>query len=92
VVQRGVPGHVAEMFPVTVRFSGIALLLQRRQRRLRGDVAPDRDPLVNATGWKQSPALYVILASVVVLFVLVRMREPSQLDLDRAVAGRLRTA
>jgi asparagine N-glycosylation enzyme membrane subunit Stt3 len=92
VVQRGVPGHVAEMFPVTVGFSGIALSYNVASAVFAGTSPLIATALVNATGWKQSPALYVILASVVVLFVLVRMREPSQLDLDRAVAGRLRTA
>jgi hypothetical protein len=41
--------------------------------------------LVKATGWNESPALYVIVASIVALFVLVRMPEPSRLDLDAGV-------
>jgi MFS transporter, MHS family, proline/betaine transporter len=79
------PATVSELFPVTVRFSGIALSYNLASAVFAGTAPLIATALVKATGWNESPALYVIVASIVALFVLVRMPEPSRLDLDAGV-------
>jgi MHS family proline/betaine transporter-like MFS transporter len=81
------PATVSEMFPVTVRFSGIALSYNIASAIFAGTAPLIATALVKATGWDQSPALYVIVASLVVLAVLAKMREPSRLNLDAAIAA-----
>jgi MFS transporter, MHS family, proline/betaine transporter len=81
------PATVSEMFPVTVRFSGIAISYNIASAIFAGTAPLVATALVKATGWDQAPALYVIAASIAVLVVLVRMREPSRLDLDAAIAA-----
>jgi hypothetical protein len=71
-----------------VRYSGIALSYNTASAVLAGTAPLVAAALVKATGWDQSPALYVVGASIVVLVVLAKMRDPSRLEpgLDLAVA------
>jgi MHS family proline/betaine transporter-like MFS transporter len=81
------PATVSEMFPVTVRFSGIALSYNIASAIFAGTSPLVATALVKVTGWNESPALYVIGSSLIVLVVLITMREPSQLDLDVAISA-----
>src|SRR5829696_188307 len=52
------PATVSEMFPVTVRFSGIALSYNLASAIFAGTAPLVATALVKATGWHESPALY----------------------------------
>src|SRR5262249_5840266 len=77
---------VAELFPTTSRYSGMAVAYNVGNAVFAGTAPLIGTFLVKSTGYNPSPAFYLMIFSVIVLAVLFRIPETYRMRLRQSAA------